>query len=117
MLFMLLVKASTNAEAGNLPSETLRQAMSMYNQSLVEAGIRIMAKGLHPTSEGVRIYYPDNGQEPRLEEGPFKEAKDQLAGFILIDVHSKEEALAWALKMPDPQGNGEGQIELRQVFE
>lgn len=117
MLFMLLVKASTNSESGNLPSETLRQAMSMYNQSLVDAGIRVMAKGLHPTSEAVRIHYADNGEQPRLEKGPFNEAKDQLAGFILIDVHSKEEALTWALKMPDPQGDGEGQIELRQVFE
>lgn len=117
MLFMLLVKASTHSEAGELPSEALRAAMSMYNQALVDAGIRVMAKGLHPTSEATRICFTKEGQPPQVVAGPFKEAKDQLAGFILIDVASKEEALAWALKMPDPQGNGEGQIELRQVFE
>jgi hypothetical protein len=117
MLFMLIVKASKNSEAGNLPSEELMEAMTKYNDLLVEAGIRVMAKGLHPTSNGIRISFPESGQNPVVTEGPFEETKELIAGFILIDVSSREEAIEWAMKMPDPQGHGEGQIELRQVFE
>ncbi|OAT83754.1 hypothetical protein A6P54_00150 [Bacillus sp. MKU004] len=116
MLFMLIVKASKNSEAGNLPSQELMYAMTKYNEELVEAGVRIMAKGLHPSSDGIRISYPDPDEKPVFTEGPFKESNDLIAGFILIDVKSKEEALKWAMRMPDPQGEGEGQIELRQVF-
>lgn len=117
MLFMLLVKASSNSEAGELPNETLRVAMSNYNDKLVTAGVRVMAKGLHPSSNGLRISYPAEGGEPVVTEGPFSKPSDLIAGFILIDVESKEEAVKWALEMPDPQGLGEGQIELRQVYE
>ncbi|OIU71756.1 YciI family protein [Rossellomorea aquimaris] len=116
MLFMLIVKASKNSEAGNHPSPELMDAMTKYNEELVEAGVRIMAKGLHPSSYGIRISYPDPDEKPVVTEGPFKESNDLIAGFILIDVKSKEEALKWAMRMPDPQGDGEGQIELRQVF-
>ena len=115
MLFMLIVKASRNSEAGNLPSKELMDAMTKYNEELVEAGIRVMAKGLHPSSNGIRISYPIDGGEPVLTQGPFME-ESVVAGFILIDVASKEEAIEWAMRMPDPQGFGEGQIELRQVF-
>ncbi|WP_226658886.1 YciI family protein [Pseudalkalibacillus hwajinpoensis] len=115
MLFMLIVKASRNSEAGNLPSAELREAMSTYNQELVKAGVRVMAKGLHPSSNGLRISYPHGA--PVVTEGPFPETKEITAGFILIDVESKEEAVEWAMRMPDPQGHGEGQVELRQVFE
>ena len=74
-----------------------------------------MAKGLHPSANGIRISYPVPGGEPVITEGPF--IVDNLAaGFILIDVSSREEAIEWAMRMPDPQGFGEGQIELRQVF-
>lgn len=75
-----------------------------------------MAKGLHPSSHGIRISYPRPGEKPEVTEGPFTESKELTAGFILIDVNSMEEAIEWAIRMPDPQGHGEGQIELRQVF-
>ena len=115
MLFMIIVKASKNSEAGNLPSQELREAMTKYNEELVKAGVRVMAKGLHPSSNGIRLSYPEEGGTPVVTDGPF--SGDVVAGFILIDVKSKEEAIEWAKRMPDPQGHGEGQIELRQVFE
>ncbi|EAR67804.1 hypothetical protein B14911_13607 [Bacillus sp. NRRL B-14911] len=117
MLFMLIVKASKNSEGRNLPSPELMEAMTKYNEELVKAGVRVMAKGLYPSSDGMRISYPKPGEEPVITEGPFAETNELIAGFILIDVKSKEEAIDWAKKMPDPQGYGEGQIELRQVFE
>ncbi|UZJ80547.1 YciI family protein [Fictibacillus sp. KU28468] len=117
MLFMLIVKASKNSEAGNRPSSELNEAMSKYNEELVKAGVRVAAKGLHPSSNGMRISYPIPGEKPVVTDGPFTETKELIAGFILIDVKSREEAIEWAMRMPDPQGHGEGQIELRQVFE
>lgn len=116
MLFMLLVKASKNSEEGKLPSEALMEAMSRYNEALAAAGVRIMAKGLHPSSNGLRISFTSEGEAPVVTEGPFENTGDIVAGFILIEVNSKEEAIKWAMQMPDPQGFGEGQIELRQVF-
>lgn len=116
MLFMLIVKASKNSEAGNLPSSELMEAMDKYNDELVKAGVRVMAKGLHPSSNGIRLSFPESGAKPVVTEGPFAETKELMAGFILIDVKSREEAIEWAMRMPDPQGYGEGQIELRQVF-
>ena len=117
MLFMLIVKTSKNSEAGNLPSVELRKAMSAFNEELEKAGVRVMAKGLHPSSNGMRISYPEPGGKPVVTEGPFSETSELIAGFILINVKSREEAVEWAMRMPDPQGHGEGQIELRQVFE
>ncbi|WP_338779120.1 YciI family protein [Metabacillus sp. FJAT-52054] len=117
MLFMLIVKASKNSEAGNLPSSELMEAMTRYNEELVNAGVRVMAKGLHPSSNGIRLSFSKQGEEPLMTEGPFTETQDLIAGFILIDVKSREDAIEWALRMPDPQGFGEGQIEMRQVSE
>ncbi|CAI6086168.1 YciI family protein [Cohnella sp. JJ-181] len=117
MLFMLIVKASQNSESGNLPSDELIEAMTKYNEELVNAGVRIAAKGLHPSSNGIRLSFLKPGEKPMVTEGPFTETKELIAGFILIDVESREEAIEWAMRMPDPQGYGEGQIELRQVFE
>lgn len=116
MLFMLVVKASNNSEAGNLPNSELIEAMSKFNEELINAGVRVMAKGLHPSSNGIRISYPVPGEKPVVTEGPFTETNELIAGFILIDVTSREEAIEWAMRMPDPQGHGEGQIELRQIF-
>lgn len=113
---MLIVKASKNSEEGQLPSPDLIEAMTNYNEELVQAGVRVMAKGLHPSSNGVRISFPRQGEKPVVTEGPFAPPQDTIAGFILIDVNSREEAIEWAMRMPDPQGFGEGQIELRQVF-
>ena len=116
ILFMLIVKASKNSEASNLPSPELMEAMDKYNEELVKAGVRVMAKGLHPSSNGMRISFPQPGERPIVTEGPFTQSQELIAGFILIDVNSREEAIQWAMRMPDPQGHGEGQIELRQVF-
>ncbi|WP_217563102.1 YciI family protein [Paenibacillus sp. GbtcB18] len=116
MLFMLIVKASKNSEAGNLPSPELMEAMDKYNEELVKAGVRVMAKGLHPSSNGIRLSFLKPGEKPMVRDGPLTETKEWFAGFILFDVKSKEEAFEWAMRMPDPQGHGEGQIELRQVF-
>ena len=117
MLFMLIVNGSANSEAGQLPSLELREAMTRYNEELVKAGVRVMAKGLHPSSNGMGISFPEPGGVRVVAEGPFGAGGNVVAGFILIDVKSKEEAVQWAMRMPDPQGFGEGQIELRQVFE
>jgi hypothetical protein len=116
LLYMLIVKASKNSEAGNLPIPELMEAMDRYNEDFVKAGVRVMAKGLHPSSNGIRLSFPKQGEKPVVTEGPFMETKELIAGFILIDVKSREEAIKWAVRMPDPQGYGEGQIELRQVF-
>ncbi|MEH7387713.1 YciI family protein [Bacillus sp. JJ1521] len=116
MLFMLIVKASKNSEAGKLPSSELMEAMDKYNEELIKAGVRVMAKGLHPSSNGIRLSFSKPGEKPIVTDGPFMETNELIAGFILIDVNSREEAIEWAMRMPDPQGHGEGQIELRQVF-
>lgn len=116
MLFMLIVKASKNSEGANLPDLELREAMTKYNEELVKAGVRVMAKGLHPSSNGIRLSFPKSGEKPVVTHGPFTETEQLIAGFILIDVKSREEAIEWAMRMPDPQGHGEGQIELRQVY-
>ena len=116
MLFMLIVKASKNSEAGNLPSQELMEAMDNFNEELVKAGVRVMAKGLHPSSNGMRISFPQPGEKPVVTEGPFIVSQDLIAGFILIEVNSREEAVECTMRMPDPQGYGEGQMELRQVY-
>jgi len=107
-----MMKASKNSEEGNAPNLELMDAMKKYNEDIVKAGIRVMAKGLHPSSEGIRISYLEEGKMPVVTEGPFIESSDIIAGFILIEVNSREEAIEWAMKMPDPQGFGEGQIEV-----
>ncbi len=113
MLFLMLVKAS---RAGKQPSEALEEAMAVYNRELVAAGVRVMAKWLHPDSEGLRVSFPQPGKPPVVTRGPFA-SDDVVAGFFLLEVRSKEEATAWALRAPDPLGFGEGRYELRQVTE
>lgn len=117
MLFMMIVKASKNSEGANTPQPQLEALMRQYNKDLTDAGVRVMAKGLHPSSEGIRFSHINPGDEPVMSCGPFEPARDVVAGFFLIDVGSMEEAVEWARKVPDPMGNGEGQIELRQVWE
>jgi hypothetical protein len=116
MLFMLIVKASSHSENGARPNERLNTLMREYNEKLVEANVRVMAKGLHPTSEAIRFHFVNENEAPLLSEGPFLPAKDQVAGFFLLEVASKEEAISWAKLCPDPQGKGEGLIELREVY-
>lgn len=121
MRFMLLIKSDKNAEAGVMPGEALLAAMGKYNEELVKAGVLLTAEGLHPTSKGFRI----QNQAGKLTQisGPFGEPGKLLAGFWLIQVKSKEEAIEWAKRVPfDADGpsataDGNGQIEIRQVHE
>jgi len=117
MRFMMIVKATKDSELGLPPKPELFEAMMRYNEELAKAGVLIAADGLHPSSGGIRISYSEPGGKPTITDGPFSEAKELIAGYTLIEVRSREEAIEWALRMPDPHGFGEGQIELRQVYE
>lgn len=120
MLFMLIVKASHHSEnihQPQLPDDALREAMTAYNKELIDAGVRVLAKGLHASENGMRLSFKVPGQPPEVTYGPFEDPSSLVAGFILIDVETREEAIRWAMKMPDPMGRGEGQIELRQLHE
>ncbi|WP_410770353.1 YciI family protein [Fontibacillus sp. BL9] len=117
MRFMMIVKATQDSEAGIMPSQELVDAMMKYNEELVKAGVVLAAEGLHASSGGIRISYPEPGGKPKIMDGPFTESKELIAGFTLIEVNSREEAIEWAMRMPDPHGNGEGVIELRQVID
>jgi hypothetical protein len=114
---MMIVKATKDSEAGVMPSQELLNAMMKYNEELVKAGVLVAAEGLHPSTSGIRISYPVPGGKPKVMDGPFTEAKELIAGFTLIEVRSREEAIEWAMRMPDPHGFGEGEVELRQVFD
>lgn len=117
MRFMMIVKATADSEAGTPPSTELITAMMKYNEELVKAGVLLAADGLHPSDGAIRISYPEPGGKPKVIDGPFTETKELIAGYTLIEVKSREEAVEWAMRMPDPHGNGQGVIELRQVFE
>jgi len=113
MRFMLIIKADTNTEAGVLPSKELVAAMDEFNEKMVKAGVLLAAEGLHPSSKGARITFHGGGKRT-VTDGPFTEAKELIAGFWLIQVKSKEEAIEWASRVPFTDGE---EIELRQVFE
>jgi hypothetical protein len=117
MRFMMIVKGTKDSEAGVMPSQELLEAMLRYNEELAKAGVLLAADGLQASSNGIRISYPNPGEKPKVIDGPFTEAKEIIAGYTLIEVNSREEAIEWAMRMPDPHGNGEGEIELRQVLD
>jgi hypothetical protein len=114
MRFMILVKADKNTEAGILPSEQLLAEMGNYNEELVKAGVLLAGEGLQPSSKGARVKF--SGAKRTVIDGPFAEAKELIAGFWLIEVKSKEEAIEWVKRAPNPTGE-ESEIEIRQVFE
>ena len=114
MRFMVLVKADKNTEAGILPDEKLLAEMGKYNEELAKAGVLLAAEGLHPSSKGARVKF--SGGKRTVIDGPFTEAKELVAGFWLIQVKSKEEAIEWVKRCPNPTGT-EAEIEIRQVFE
>ncbi len=114
MQFMILLKADKNTEAGVMPSEKLLADMSKYNEELVNAGVLLAAEGLHPSSKGARIKLSDGKRT--VIEGPFPEVKELIAGFWLLQVKSREEAIEWVKRCPNPL-EGEAEIEIRQVFE
>jgi hypothetical protein len=114
MRFMILVKADRNSEAGVMPSRELLTAMGQYNEELVKAGVLLAAEGLHPSAKGARVRF--SGTKRTVIDGPFSETKELIAGFWLIEVKSKEEAIEWVKRVPNPHGE-ETEIEIRQVFE
>ena len=116
MRFMIIVKATKDSEAGVMPEETLFGQMAQYHEELVKAGALLDASGLQPTSKGWRVKY--SGGKRTVTDGPFAEAKELIAGYTLIQVKSREEALEWARRFPNPAGDGkEAEIEVRQLFE
>lgn len=116
MRFMMIVKANEDSEAGVLPSKELIEAMGKFNEQMVNAGVLLGAEGLHASSEGARVRY--SGGRTKVVDGPFAETKELIAGFWLIQVKSKEEAIEWALRCPAPHGeNQDAEIEIRRVFE
>ncbi|EJM81250.1 YciI family protein [Pseudomonas sp. GM60] len=115
MRFMIIVKASADSEAGVMPSEELLTAMGNYNEELVKAGIMLAGEGLHPSSKGARVRF--SGDKRSVIDGPFAETKELIAGFWLWQVKSKEEAIEWVKRCPNPMPGTEAEIEIRQVFE
>jgi hypothetical protein len=116
MRFMMIVKASKDSEAGKMPGEELLAAMGKYNDELMKAGVLLDLAGLQPSSRGTRIKY--SGGKRTVVDGPFSEAKELIAGYWIIQVKSREEAIEWAKRIPQPHGEGEeGEIEIRQFFE
>ena len=114
MRFMILVKADKNSEAGVLPDEKLLIEMGKFNEELVQAGVMLAGEGLQPSSKGARVKF--SGSKRTVTDGPFAEAKELIAGFWLWQVKSKEEAIEWVKRCPNPM-KGESEIEIRQLFE
>jgi len=114
MRFMVIVKANAETEAGKLPSTELLTAMGKYNEDLVKAGVMLAGEGLQPSSKGARIKF--SGSKRTVVDGPFAESKELIAGFWLWQCRSKEEAIEWAKRCPNPTGE-ESVLEIRQVFE
>lgn len=114
MRFMILIKANQDSEASVMPSEELLTEMGKYNEELAKAGVMLAGEGLQPSSKGARVRF--SGETRTVIDGPFTEAKELIAGFWLIQVKSKEEAIEWVKRCPNPTGQ-ESEIEIRQVFE
>lgn len=114
MRFMVMVKANADSEAGVLPDETLLTEMGKYNEDLVKAGVLLAAEGLQASSKGARVRF--SGKNRTVIDGPFAETKELIAGFWIIQVKSKQEAIEWVKRCPNPM-TGESEIEIRQVFE
>lgn len=114
MKFMILLKADKNTEAGALPDEKLLSEMGKYNEELVKAGVLLAAEGLHPSSKGARVKL--SGTKRTVMDGPFPETNQLIAGFWMFRVKSKEEAIEWAKRCPNPL-QGDAEIEIRQVHE
>jgi len=115
MRFMVMVKATKNSEAGAMPTEKLLAEMGKFNEELVKAGVMLAGEGLHPSSKGKRVKF--SGGKRTVIDGPFAETKELVAGFWLWQVKSKEEAIEWVKRCPDPMPGEESEIEIRQVFE
>jgi hypothetical protein len=114
MRFMVMVKATKDSEAGVMPSQELLAAMGKYNEELAKAGIMLAGDGLHPSSKGARVKF--SGKKRTVVDGPFAETKELVAGFWIWQVKSKQEAIEWVKRCPNPMP-GDSDIEIRQLFE
>jgi hypothetical protein len=114
MRFLIMVKASKDSEAGVLPDEKLFTEMGQFNEELVKAGVLLVAEGLQPSSKGARVKF--SGVKRTVIDGPFAETKELIAGFWLWQVKSREEAIEWVKRIPNPTGE-ESEVEIRQVYE
>jgi hypothetical protein len=114
MRFMVMVKANKDSEAGVMPSEKILTEMGKFNEEMVKAGVMLAGEGLQPSSKGARVRF--SGRNRTVIDGPFPETKELIAGFWLIQVKSKEEAIEWVKRCPNPFDE-ESEIEIRQVFE
>lgn len=114
MRFMIIVKASKDSEAGVMPSEELLSAMAKYNEELVRAGVMLDGAGLQASSKGARVRF--SGDKRTVVDGPFAETKELIAGYWIFQVKSKEEAIEWVKRCPNPH-NEDSEIEIRQLFE
>lgn len=114
MRFMILLKADKNTEAGVLPDERMLTEMGKYNEELIKAGVMIGGEGLQASSKGARVKF--SGTKRTVIDGPFTESKELIAGFWMFKVNSKEEAIQWVKRCPNPL-EGDAEIEIRQVFE
>ena len=116
MRFLMMVKANKDSEAGVMPDDTLIAEMGRYNEELAKAGVLLDLSGLQPSSKGARVRF--SGGKRAVIDGPFSETKELIAGYWLIQVKSREEAIEWAKRAPAPHGEvQEGEIEIRQLFE
>ncbi len=116
MRFMIIVKATKDTEAGAMPEESMFAAMATYHEELAKAGALVDASGLQPSSKGWRIRY--SGATRTVVDGPFPETKELIAGYTVIQVKAREEAMEWARRFPNPVGTGaDAEIEVRQLFE
>jgi len=114
MRFMVIIKANAKSEAGEMPSERLLTEMGRYNEELVKAGVLLAGEGLHASSKGARVKF--SGAKRTVVDGPFPETTQLIAGFWLIQTKSKEEAIEWVKRIPNPDGD-DAEVEIRQVFE
>src|SRR5690348_6601482 len=115
MRFMVMVKATPESEAGVMPDRKLLEDMGKFNEELVKAGVMLAGEGLHPSSKGARVRF--SGSKRTVIDGPFAETKELVAGFWLWKVKSREEAIEWVKRCPNPFPGQEAEIEIRQVFE
>ena len=115
MRFMILIKANKDSEAGVMPSQELLADMGKFNEELVKAGVMLAGEGLQPSSKGARVRF--SGDKRIVTDGPFAETKELIAGFWMWQCTSKQEAIDWVKRCPNPMPNTESEIEIRQVFE
>lgn len=115
MRFMIIRKADASTEAGALPTAELVAAMMEYNQEMIDAGVMLDGHGLRPSSMGARVKF--SGGRPMVTDGPFTEAKELVAGFSIIEVASRDEAIEWVKRWPTVDGDGEVELEIRPLVE